>query len=339
MTQLSLVKKYHDDGLNAKQIFDRLTEIFENDAIPYSTITYHLRKASWNEIKSDDKNKGGRPANYRIDQLILMELNEDSTKSCREIACNTGYSTSSVHYVLTVRLGYKPYNLRWVPHVLNSSQKIYRMNDSKALINILKQAKKNGWHFILTGDESWFFYRTPGGIIWLPEGEKPPSTPRITREEPKIMITIFWNPDGPQIIDAFDSTDKFNSQYFIEHILDPIARSDIVETSKRQKQRFIIHMDNAPVHKSKLTQDFISSNGLYMPKHPPYSPDISPCDFYLFGYLKNKIIGKTFGTKDELVSWIEEQISEIPKAQLKKVFEEWLERLQAVINMNGDYIE
>jgi len=76
-----------------------------------------------------------------------------------------------------------------------------------------------------------------------------------------------------------------------------------------------------------------------MPKHPPYSPDISPCDFYLFGYLKNKIIGKTFGTKDELVSWIEEQISEIPKAQLKKVFEEWLERLQAVINMNGDYIE
>lgn len=98
-------------------------------------------------------------------------------------------------------------------------------------------------------------------------------------------------------------------------------------------------MDNSPIHKSNLTQSFISSHGLYMPKHPPYSPDISPCDFYLFGYLKNKIIGKTFAAKEELVSWIEEKISEIPRSQLEKVFEEWLKRLKLVIEVNGDYIE
>ena len=47
MTQLSLVKKYHDDGLSAVQIFDILKEIFEDDAIPYSAITYHFRRESW----------------------------------------------------------------------------------------------------------------------------------------------------------------------------------------------------------------------------------------------------------------------------------------------------
>ena len=130
-----------------------------------------------------------------------------------------------------------------------------------------------------------FFYRTPGGIMWLPEGQQPPSTARIARGKPKIMVTIFWNPNGLQLIDACDSNYKFDSQYFIEHVLEPIANSDIVAKSKRQKQSLIIYMDNSPVHKSKLTHCFITSHGLYMPRHPPYSPDILPCDFFLFGYL------------------------------------------------------
>lgn len=40
MTQLSLVKKYHDDGLSAVQIFDILKEIFEDDAI--TIFNHHL---------------------------------------------------------------------------------------------------------------------------------------------------------------------------------------------------------------------------------------------------------------------------------------------------------
>lgn len=339
MTQLSLIKKYHEDGLNAKQISARLEEIFEADAIPYSTITYHIRRQTWIELDNPHKNLGGKSANYRIDALIEKELNDDPTKSCRQIAQNIGYATSSVHYVLTVRMGYKQYNFKWIPHILTFYQKYQRMDDSRALIEVLKKAKKNGWHFIVTGDESWFFYRTPGGRIWLREGDEPPTTARLDKNEQKIMVTIFINPDGLQIIDACDSTDSFNSQYFIANILEPIVESGIVDKAKQQKQKFIIHMDNSPIHKSKLTQSYIASNGMYMPQHPPYSPDISPCDFFLFGYLKKKIIGKTFTTKEDLVSWIEGQISEIPRSQLVKVFEEWLNRLGRVIEANGNYIE
>jgi hypothetical protein len=28
--------------------------------------------------------------------------------------------------------------------------------------------------------------------------------------------------------------------------------------------------------------------------HPRYSPDIAPCDFWLFGYLKNSLKGRFF---------------------------------------------
>ena len=105
MTQLSLVKKYHNESLSAVQIFDILKEIFEDAAMPYSTITYHIRRESWIDSVESDKNKGGRPPNYRIDNPILKELNNDPTKSCRQIEHCIGYLVSSVHYVLSVRLG------------------------------------------------------------------------------------------------------------------------------------------------------------------------------------------------------------------------------------------
>lgn len=168
MTQITLIGKYHDKVFNATEIFHILKEIFEDDSMAYSSITYHLRKKSWTEIPEEAKNRGGRPPNYRIDFLILQELNSDCRLSCHQIAKNIGYSYTSVRYVLTERLDYKPYNLRQVQHVLNFGQKQISFDYSIKLIEILKRAKKNGWQFISTGDESWFFYRTPGGIIWLP---------------------------------------------------------------------------------------------------------------------------------------------------------------------------
>lgn len=57
ITQLSLVKKYHNDSLSTVQIFDILKEIFEDDAIPYSTITYHVRRESWIDPAESDKKR------------------------------------------------------------------------------------------------------------------------------------------------------------------------------------------------------------------------------------------------------------------------------------------
>ena len=83
--------------------------------------------------------------------LIQKELKDDPTKSCRQIAKSIGYATSSVHYVLTVRMGYKPYNFRLIPHILTNLQKQERVSDSRALINDLKKAKKKWVAFYSDG--------------------------------------------------------------------------------------------------------------------------------------------------------------------------------------------
>ena len=43
---------------------------------------------------------------------------------------------------------------------------------------------------------------------------------------------------------------------------------------------------NASAHKCKLVQDFLETETVVLLHNPPYSPDLSPCYFFLFTLLK-----------------------------------------------------
>ena len=44
--------------------------------------------------------------------------------------------------------------------------------------------------------------------------------------------------------------------------------------------------DNAPVHNSILVTDYLTKMGINTVSHPPNSPDLAPCDFWLFPKLR-----------------------------------------------------
>ena len=55
---------------------------------------------------------------------------------------------------------------------------------------------------------------------------------------------------------------------------------------KCQNQNLIIHHDNAPAHRSFKVSQFLAKNNMTVIPHPLYSPDLAPCDFFLFPNLK-----------------------------------------------------
>ena len=42
------------------------------------------------------------------------------------------------------------------------------------------------------------------------------------------------------------------------------------------------HLDNAPVHNSILVTDYLTKMGIKTVRHSSYSPDLAPCDFWLY---------------------------------------------------------
>ena len=79
--------------------------------------------------------------------------------------------------------------------------------------------------------------------------------------------------------------------------------------------------------------------GLKRAPHPPYSPDIAPSDFFLFGYIKNKMEGQSYESRKEVKKCITDILQQIPTDMLKRVFDEWERRLEQVIHTKGEYIK
>jgi hypothetical protein len=72
--------------------------------------------------------------------------------------------------------------------------------------------------------------------------------------------------------------------------------------------------------------------------HPPYSPDLAPSNFFLFGDVKRKLIRYHAESQSELLIRIRAILSEIPRETLNAVVLEWMERLRKCIDTNGENV-
>jgi len=54
----------------------------------------------------------------------------------------------------------------------------------------------------------------------------------------------------------------------------------------------LLIVDNAPAHTALMTQQVLTNNNMTVVPHPPYSPHLAPCEFFLSPKLKMKHKGK-----------------------------------------------
>jgi hypothetical protein len=88
----------------------------------------------------------------------------------------------------------------------------------------------------------------------------------------------------------------------------------------------------------KLKEKFgtkVISKGLW----PPRSPDLSPCDFFLWGFLKDRVYTHHPKNIEELRFLIEEKFLSVDMNMLQNVSENFLSRLHLCIDMNGGHFE
>jgi hypothetical protein len=73
--------------------------------------------------------------------------------------------------------------------------------------------------------------------------------------------------------------------------------------------------------------------------HPPYSPDLAPCDFWLFPELKTAFEGNRFSYINDIQGHATTILQSIPEEEFQKCFEQWEHRLTKCIGAQGDFFE
>ena len=95
------------------------------------------------------------------------------------------------------------------------------------------------------------------------------------------------------------------------------------------------HQDNIPVHNSILVIDYLTKMSIKTVTHPPYSPDIAPCDFWLFPKLR----GCRYETIEEMKEAVTKVFDTLTQEDFDGAFQKLLERYNKCIAAGGDYFD
>jgi len=102
---------------------------------------------------------------------------------------------------------------------------------------------------------------------------------------------------------------------------------------------WLLHDDNAPSHRALVTREFLAHNSIITLLHPRYSPDLAPCDFFLFPKMKLKVKGRRFDTVEEIQRESQNVLGTLREQDFQHAFQQWQRRWGRSVAVQGDYFE
>jgi len=117
----------------------------------------------------------------------------------------------------------------------------------------------------------------------------------------------------------------------LRHLRESVRRK---RPEKWQDVDWILHHDNASAHTSYLVQQFLAKHSTAQLQQPPYSPDLAPCDFFLFPRLKKVLKEHRFEATEDI-----KRLLDIPKDEFAKCFQQWQKQWEKCVAAEGNYVE
>ena len=115
----------------------------------------------------------------------------------------------------------------------------------------------------------------------------------------KVMTIIFWDCKGVLLVGYIPQKTIMTGSYYGEVLTN--LRQAVKEKRRGILTRGLLLLHgNAPARMSRFAQAIVKDIGFEQLSHPPYSPDLTPSNFYLFRLLKQHLCRTRFFDDDEL---------------------------------------
>lgn len=283
-----------------------------------------------------DLPRSGRPSLLTEDRLtdIAAAIADSPQSSLRRLSNQSGLSFGSVRNALRAN-GMRPYKIRMVQNLLPSDPAA-RVQYCQWLMTMISpdQDELNDWFW---SDEAWFhldgYVNSQNSRMWATENLHHLHEERLHAQK----LGVWCAMSRCKIFVVFFN-ETVNSVRYIE-----MVNQFVGSLSEEELNKAWFQQDNAPAHTADVTLDHLNrvfsgrliSKGLW----PPRSPDLSPLDFYLWGYLKQVAYNNHPRTIQQLQQCIQTCIEEIPTATLKVVFRNMMNRVSVCEGQNGAHFE
>jgi histone-lysine N-methyltransferase SETMAR len=333
-------------GIKATAIHEELVAVFGESAPSFDTVARWIRHFSDGRSSLEDEQRSGRPCTSLSRDIVARAealIHEDPSVTLRFLSLELGISYGSAHTIMHDHLKRSKKCARWVPHQLSEEQKNQRVQMCQEWLAMFEPNGPKRLSDVVTGDECWISFFTMkdkrSNMVWLSEDEPRPEVLKTGFRSRKRMFTMFFNTQGPVAVDIMPEQSTITARYYTETVLPKVLQHVNNNAPSRRRTRLLLHHDNASPHKAVITREFLHANGVHLLQHPPYSPDLAPCDFWLFPRVKSEIAGRPFHRVQDLAKAVHSVLETITTSEYHGCFQSWRTRMQRCINAGGSYFE
>jgi hypothetical protein len=206
------------------------------------------------------------------------------------------------------------------------------------LLKILQESETNDFDGITTAAEL-SFQRTmaPEKMFARSATDVIPRTRQAVGAK-KTMITMFFTAKKLIMFDILPRGSTFKELYFINNIFPDFKIGNMIFRPQKTRSIFWVHIDNSMCHNGSSITSKIKKNDISRMPRPLCSPDISPCDFWFFGMLKQILRDREFSSSDEIEDAIAQVWNNLTFNDFQSVFRDWVRHLAWVAENDGEYM-
>lgn len=289
----------------------------------------------------------GRPPTVRTPEnvnRVRVAIQRSPRRSARKHAVALGMSNRSLRRILHEDLSFHPYKIMTVQELMPPDH-LNRVNRCQEMLNLIPATStffsSDEAHFHLSGAVNKQNFR-----YWAAENpqqvhERPLHSPKVTVWCAVSQVGVI----GPYFFEEDGQTTTVNAARYVS-MLETFFGPELEELS--EETNLIdpwFQQDGATAHTARVSLDklrqmfparLVSLRGDV--GWPARSPDLSICDFFLWGYLKEKVFKHRPHTLDELKVRIREEIRAIPIQMCRKAVESFRNRLHQCIAAEGRHL-
>ncbi|XP_053411309.1 histone-lysine N-methyltransferase SETMAR-like [Nycticebus coucang] len=334
-------------GLNQTQSLERLHRAFGDLTPSRATIFRWFQEFRRGRTSLRDEERSGRPATAVTEENIAAVekmVRKNSQVTIKDIEAALQIGSPAVSKILHNYLRVRKVLSRWVPHTLTDEQKRIRVKWCQEMLIRFDGGKSRRISDIITGDETWIYQFDPENkcqsTMWIffPD-ENPPTKVKRPRSVGRKMVATFFSKSGHIATVPLEEQRTFTAQWYTTVCLPKVFRKLQEWRPTTGLRGTILHHDNVSAHTANVTIQFLESTEVELMTHPPYSPDLAPCDYFLLPIVKNRMRGRSFSSPEEAVCAYENELTALEENEWKECFKEWFTRMQKCIECHGDYFE
>jgi hypothetical protein len=149
---LSVIRFLLKDGLAAKAIPGHLSEVYRADTMKKTQVFQWVREIRAGREYLSDEARPCRPCQMNLNTVLAHKFEVAPHPTARKLSLSPGVSVQAMTNHLHHNLGMKWCHLRWIPHVLDDSQKAKRVHWAPVLFEALNVHGRTKYQYLITGD-------------------------------------------------------------------------------------------------------------------------------------------------------------------------------------------